>query len=156
MQQENSAMNFLKKFSTKKDALIAISILIDNLNKSCFECKGGVLDEDHWQKLKTEIESFQDIDLSQQVLDFLNQQYGTQYKNTDKIKAIIRQIPKVTFDQFASIIMHKKETWGKDPKMVDYLRPATLFGSKNKFQTYLEDATHYWIKKQQHDITRKI
>jgi uncharacterized phage protein (TIGR02220 family) len=74
--------------------------------------------------------------------------YGKNYQNTEKIQSIIRQMPKVSFEQFQSIILHKQETWGKDDKMKPYLRPATLFGSKQKFITYLEDATDFWIQKQ--------
>lgn len=130
-------------FSTKKDALQAVRLWIN-----LFE----ILDEgeDPISKLNglvKEIENYQDKDLAVQVLDLFNEINGTQYRNNDKIKAIIRNQPKATFDQFASIIYHKKETWGNDPKMKEYLRPATLFGSVNKFNQYLDDATNYWIKK---------
>lgn len=94
----------------------------------------------------TDIENYEDRDLAEQVMDFFNEINGTQYRNTEKIRAIIRQMPKVTIDNFKSVIIHKKNTWGEDPKMEQYLRPATLFGSKNKFQNYLEDAQHYWLK----------
>jgi uncharacterized phage protein (TIGR02220 family) len=164
----NGAKELLKKFTTKKDALNAVKFADDILlnlytqaklkslmpfdgTRSLFYDASEIL-----KALYKSIENYDDTDLSQKVLEFLNEQYGTQYKNADKIKSIIRSLPKVTFDQFASIIVHKKETWGTDPKMKEYLRPATLFGSKNKFETYLEDATHYWIKKQKHDSQRKI
>lgn len=133
------AQEFLKKFSTKKDALTAIG--------QCLLFCDPMFKEE-LLSIGEEIENYQDKDLAAQVLDFLNEQYGTQFRNNENIKAIIRQIPKVSFDQFASVIMHKKETWSTDPKMNEYLRPATLFGSKNKFQRYSEDAMHYWIKKQ--------
>ena len=127
------AQNFLKKFSTKKDALVAIDMLIKY--------------DSSYQLLWQEIDSHQDEDLAQKVMDYFNEVNETHYKNADKIRAVIRQIPKVGFDQFQSVILHKKETWGKDIKMKDYLRPATLFGSKNKFLQYLDDATNYWIQK---------
>ena len=127
------AQNFLKKFSTKKDALVAIDMLIKY--------------DSSYQLLWQEIDSHQDEDLAQKVMDYFNEVNETHYKNADKIRAVIRQIPKVGFDQFQSLILHKKETWGKDIKMKDYLRPATLFGSKNKFLQYLDDATNYWIQK---------
>lgn len=151
----STAKEFLQKFSTKKDALTAIDQIIHELetNVSYDAIQERIVD---WFKLRKEIELFQDKDLADQVLEFMNDQFGTQYRNNEKIKAIIRQIPKVSFDQFASIIMHKKETWGKDPKMQEYLRPATLFGSTNKFKTYLDDATNHWIKKEKHDYERKI
>lgn len=127
------AQNFLKKFSTKRDALVALDMLIKYDNS--------------YQLLWQEIDSHQDEDLAQKVMDYFNEVNETHYKNADKIRAVIRQIPKVGFDQFQSVILHKKETWGKDIKMKDYIRPATLFGSKNKFLQYLDDATNYWIQK---------
>jgi uncharacterized phage protein (TIGR02220 family) len=127
------AQNFLKKFSTKKDALVALDMLIKY--------------DSSYQLLWQEIDSHQDEDLAQKVMDYFNEVNETHYKNADKIRAVIRQIPKVGFDQFQSVILHKKETWGKDIKMKDYIRPATLFGSKNKFLQYLDDATNYWIQK---------
>lgn len=127
------AQNFLKKFSTKNDALVALDMLIKY--------------DSNYQSIWQEIDSHQDEDLAQKVMDYFNEVNETHYKNADKIRAVIRQIPKVGFDQFQSVILHKKETWGKDIKMKDYLRPATLFGSKNKFLQYLDDATNYWIQK---------
>jgi uncharacterized phage protein (TIGR02220 family) len=127
------AQNFLKKFSTKKDALVALDMLIKY--------------DSNYQSIWQEIDSHQDEDLAQKVMDYFNEVNETHYKNADKIRSVIRQIPKVGFDQFQSVILHKKETWGRDIKMKDYLRPATLFGSKNKFLQYLDDATNYWIQK---------
>lgn len=127
------AQNFLKKFSTKKDALVALDMLIRY--------------DSNYQSIWQEIDSHQDEDLAQKVMDYFNEVNQTHYKNADKIRSVIRQIPKVGFDQFQSVILHKKETWGRDIKMKDYLRPATLFGSKNKFLQYLDDATNYWIQK---------
>ena len=127
------AQNFLKKFSTKKDAMVALDMLIKY--------------DSNYQSIWQEIDSHQDEDLAQKVMDYFNEVNQTHYKNADKIRAVIRQIPKVGFDQFQSVILHKKETWGKDIKMKDYIRPATLFGSKNKFLQYLDDATNYWIQK---------
>lgn len=127
------AQNFLKKFSTKKDALVALDMLIRY--------------DSNYQSIWQEIDRHQDEDLAQKVMDYFNEVNETHYKNADKIRAVIRQIPKVGFDQFQSVILHKKETWGKDIKMKDYIRPATLFGSKNKFLQYLDDATNYWIQK---------
>jgi uncharacterized phage protein (TIGR02220 family) len=144
------AQEFLRKFSTKKDALTCINVLIkviDSIQDS-YQIQAQIKE---WVDIRAEIESFQDRDLADRVMDLFNQTYGTAYKNNEKVKAIIRNEPKATFDQFASIIMHKKETWGGDPKMQEYLRPATLFGSVNKFKIYLDDATNYWIKKAKND-----
>jgi uncharacterized phage protein (TIGR02220 family) len=40
-------------------------------------------------------------------------------------------------DDFISVIDKKTAKWGHDPKMADYLRPETLFGSK--FEAYLNE-----------------
>ena len=132
-----NTQKIINLFSTKADALAAINLLI------IFNAD----DDTHWIEIKKEIESFDDKGLAKKVLDFFNETCETNYSNTEKIKAVIRQIPKVTFAHFESVILHKKEKWGNDPEMRQYLRPATLFGSKNKFMTYWEDANEYWILK---------
>lgn len=140
-------MELLKKYSTKKDAIESVKQCIETLG----DINSGIYDYDslisYWEVQLKELETYEDRDLAQQVMDYFNEVCGTRYQNTEKIRSIIRQLPKLTFDNFRSVILHKKEEWGNDPVMEKYLRPATLFGSKNKFQTYLEDAQHYWIKK---------
>jgi uncharacterized phage protein (TIGR02220 family) len=145
------AQNFLKKFSTKKDALTALDELILVTDESCFLVDAPLEYFNKYTAIKEEIEKYQNEDLANQVMAYFNKVYSKNYQNTEKISSIIRQIPKVTFEQFQSVILHKLETWGNDDKMRQYLRPATLFGSKQKFITYLEDATDYWIQKQKHD-----
>lgn len=140
--------DLLRNFSSKKDCLTAIGLVINEL-----ECQ-VVYSENvdqllvHWYKCKKEVENYEDRELAQQVMDYFNEVNGTAYRNLIQIRSVIKQIPSVTLDQFQSVIMHKHETWGSDPKMRPYIRPATLFGSKNKFITYLEDSTNYWIQKQ--------
>lgn len=140
--------DLLRNFSSKKDCLTAIGLVINEL-----ECQ-VVYSENvdqllvHWYKCKKEVENYEDRELAQQVMDYFNEVNSTAYRNLIQIRSVIKQIPNVTLDQFQSVIMHKHETWGSDPKMRPYIRPATLFGSKNKFITYLEDSTNYWIQKQ--------
>lgn len=150
MQQtvNSTTKDLLRCFSSKKDCLTAIGLLINEL-----ECR-VVYSENvdqllvNWYKTKKEIENYEDRELAQQVMDYFNEVNNTAYRNLIQIRSVIKQIPSVTLDQFQSVIMHKHETWGSDPKMRPYIRPATLFGSKNKFITYLEDSTNYWIQKQ--------
>lgn len=134
------AKNFLKRFSSKRDALVALSLLSE------YDAKYG--------PMKDQIEKHSDDDLAQRVMDFFNQVNGTHFTQTLKIRAIITQLPQVTFDQFQSIILHKHETWGNDEKMRQYIRPATLFGSIQKFKTYLDDATNYWISREKERAAR--
>ena len=101
------AQNFLKKFSTKKDALVALDMLIKY--------------DSSYQLLWQEIDKHNDQDLAQRVMDYFNEVNDSHYRNADRIASVIRQIPKVGFEQFQSVILHKKETWGGDPKMKPYL-----------------------------------
>lgn len=73
-----------------------------------------------------------------EIVDYLNYICGTNYKSTTKattesIKARLKE--GFTVDDFKTVIDKKFNEWGNDPKMVQYLRPQTLFGSK--FEGYL-------------------
>lgn len=72
------------------------------------------------------------------VIKYLNAKAGTNYRATNKatqrlIKARFNE--GMTTKDFKKVIDNKCDDWLKDPKMVEYLRPATLFGSK--FESYL-------------------
>ena len=71
------------------------------------------------------------------VVEDMNRILGTRYKLTDKLKTLIRNRMNegFTVDDFATVCRNMKAAWGADPKMVEYLRPVTLFGTK--FQDYL-------------------
>lgn len=76
----------------------------------------------------------------QEILNYFNQQAGTSYRSSSKatqrlIKA--RTNEGFTVDDFKKVIDIKVATWKNDPKMSQYLRPATLFGTK--FEGYLNE-----------------
>lgn len=78
-----------------------------------------------------------------QIIDYLNQVLGTHYKATAKatIKIIKARLNEGhTVDDFKTVIDKKHKTWGKDPKMAEYLRPETLF-SASHFESYLNELT---------------
>ena len=78
-----------------------------------------------------------------EVLDivfYLNEKAGTNYKPTSKktqslIKARLKE--GFTLTDFKTVIEKKCSKWQHDPKMAQYLRPETLFGSK--FESYLNE-----------------
>lgn len=144
----STTKDLLRSFSSKKDCLTAIGLVINELEYQVVYSENVDQLLVHWHKIKKEVENYEDRELAQQVMDYFNEVNNTAYRNLIQIRSVIKQIPSVTLDQFQSVIMHKHETWGSDPKMRPYIRPATLFGSKNKFITYLEDSTNYWIQKQ--------
>lgn len=75
-----------------------------------------------------------------QIVDYLNQKSGKTFRATTKatqslIKARLKE--GFTVDDFMKVIDIKVQKWNTDPKMQDYIRPATLFGTK--FESYLNE-----------------
>ena len=75
-----------------------------------------------------------------QIVDYLNQKSGKTFRATTKatqslIKARLKE--GFTVDDFMKVIDIKVQKWNTDPKMQDYIRPATLFGTK--FECYLNE-----------------
>jgi len=75
-----------------------------------------------------------------QVIDYLNQKSGSDYKARSKgtqrhIDARVNE--GYTLDDFKAVIDGKVSQWTGDPKMNKYLRPETLFGPK--FESYLNE-----------------
>ena len=73
-----------------------------------------------------------------EIVGYLNEKTGSSYKPTTKatqshIKARWRE--GFRLDDFKVVIDNMVEKWGNDPKMSQYLRPETLFGTK--FESYL-------------------
>lgn len=88
-------------------------------------------------------------EISEQVINLFNNVNGTRYDPktySNNIDSICRQNKSLTFVNFESVIKHKHITWGQDEKMSEYNRPATIFGSYQKFMKYLDDAKVYWDK----------
>lgn len=73
-----------------------------------------------------------------EVIDYLNQKAGTAFKDQSKdtrrhIKARIDE--GFTLDDFKRVIDGRVAEWKADPRMCQYIRPQTLFGTK--FESYL-------------------
>lgn len=78
----------------------------------------------------------------QSIVEYLNEKTNKKYSHKAKgNQQLIRARFKEGFteEDFKHVITVKVEQWGDDPKMKDYLRPATLFG--NKFDTYRNEET---------------
>lgn len=75
---------------------------------------------------------------SRAVLAHLNKKTGRSYRdvpaNLDMISARLKS--GVTLEQCLAVIDAKHREWGPDPKMAEFLRPATLFNRTN-FEQYL-------------------
>lgn len=76
----------------------------------------------------------------QEILNYFNQQAGTSYRASSKATQRLinaRTNEGFTVDDFKKVIDIKVAAWKNDPKMSQYLRPATLFGTK--FESYLNE-----------------
>lgn len=76
-----------------------------------------------------------------EIVGYLNERIGSQFK--PGTKATRRHINArlsegFTVADFKAVIDKKAKDWLKDPRMSQYLRPETLFGTK--FEGYLQDA----------------
>jgi len=75
-----------------------------------------------------------------EIVSYLNEMVGASYRpSTAATKRAITARLKEGFsvDDFKTVIWRKTKQWANDPKMVQYLRPSTLFG--NKFEDYLNE-----------------
>lgn len=94
--------------------------------------------------MENEIVIENDIEIKDEVknvIEYLNSRARTNFRsNTDKaikhIKARFNE--KFTLQDFIDVIDNRVDKWANDPKMKEYLRPETLFGSK--FESYLQDS----------------
>lgn len=71
------------------------------------------------------------------IVDYLNKRSGKNFRVSTQTKKLIEARLKENFliDDFYKVIDNQCSKWLNDPKMVDYLRPQTLFS--NKFESYL-------------------
>lgn len=72
------------------------------------------------------------------IINYMNQVCKTKYKPTSERTGTLIKVrlqEGFTSEDFKTVIDKKYAEWGKDEKMVKFLRPETLFG--NKFEGYL-------------------
>lgn len=75
---------------------------------------------------------------NKEIIDYLNAKAGTSYRHTSKDtqKHISARFAEgYTLEDFKNVIDKKVGEWKTDPKMVAFIRPSTLFGTK--FEGYL-------------------
>jgi uncharacterized phage protein (TIGR02220 family) len=75
---------------------------------------------------------------AQEILEFLNEKTGREYRPVDtNLKLIIARLKSgATVGKCFQVIAKKTREWKNDPKMAEYLRPATLFNA-TKFEQYI-------------------
>ena len=73
---------------------------------------------------------------AREIIDFLNMKTGRAYQHVDaNLKLVIARLKDgESPDDIRAVIAMRCRKWGGDPKMDEYLRPATLFAAKNYAQ----------------------
>lgn len=89
---------------------------------------------DHVQREKNKTIKSEAIE----ALQFLNEKTGKAYRQVDTNLKLIEAILKsgVSLEDIRTVTMRKVRDWRDNPKMVDYLRPSTLYRRSN-FEQYL-------------------
>jgi uncharacterized phage protein (TIGR02220 family) len=87
-----------------------------------------------------------------EILEFLNGKTGRVYRHVDtNLKLVIARLKSgVTVGQCFQIIAKKTREWKDDPKMAEYLRPATLFNA-TKFEQYIGELVVQPLKGQHYE-----
>ena len=85
----------------------------------------------------------QNLELIRNIVSYLNSKLGSSFKHqTPATQTAIRARLNDGFtgDDIKTVIDSRVSAWKDDPKMAQYLRPLTLFGTK--FESYLQSALH--------------
>ncbi|WP_296559491.1 conserved phage C-terminal domain-containing protein [uncultured Acetobacterium sp.] len=93
------------------------------------------------QNNRTQDEQSVDLPLVGQVVDYLNHSCQTEFKAATVATSRLisaRAQEGFGFDDFRAVIDTKSAEWRSDPRMNQYLRPQTLFGTK--FEGYLNQS----------------
>ena len=87
---------------------------------------------------QTETLSSKNYACMMEILDYLNRKCGSSYPASAENISLIQRwlLSGYGLQDFQSVIDKKAAEWLDDPKMVQWLRPKTLFG--NKFEEYLQ------------------
>jgi len=132
------------KFLEEKSRLVLMQNKVYEMDTKCIQAVSKMEAEIRLDKNRLDkdryIASVQETDLDsiKEIISYLNSKIGSQYRATsEKTKKHIRARLNEGFsvDDFKTVIDKKSTEWSNDPKMAQYLRPETLFGTK--FESYL-------------------
>lgn len=129
----------------------------NNSDVKALQSNGCVTDSNTEKDIEREKEKREEIEkeiksLFSPVVDYLNMKAGTSYKDTSKkTQSLIhaRAAEGFKLDDFKRVIDNMCAAWINDPKMEQYLRPETLFGTK--FEGYLNSRQHNAARQQRND-----
>lgn len=121
----------------------------------CSMSTQGVLIDEIEIEIEREVEIERKENIYSRILSRLNEKTGKNFKASSKsTQRLINLRTKEGFTEndFFTVVNNQCAKWLSDPKMCDYLRPETLFGTK--FESYLNNTPHP-LKGRVSDITIK-
>jgi uncharacterized phage protein (TIGR02220 family) len=143
----NARINAALRTNTKLGRSTVTDTLTDTLTESVSDTitdthtrsqKSEVREEDQKRLVGLKPNGSDYLDEAKGVLRYLNKATGRSYRpvSTNLNLIVARLRSGVTAAQLKEVVFHKADQWGKDAKMMEYLRPATLFNA-TKCEQYL-------------------
>jgi len=159
------AMEYITIKPTNKFSIITVinwDIYQPELNQTNQQSNQQITNKEPTDNHKQECKELKNNTYSR-VVEYLNRKTGSNFKPTTKttqsyIKARLNEGHEP--DDFKTVIDYCCSKWATDPKMVDYLRPQTLFSTK--FEGYLNAAKRNIIQlptpkpQSQEDIEKEL
>lgn len=143
IEQKNEYMRtYMKNYREKQKKIACKTNSKTNSKTNVSEAEEELYKEELYKKDNTKDyaeQTKQEYPFSE-IIDYLNQKANTGYKHsTQKTRVSIkaRMNEGFTLDDFKTVIDKKCSQWLSDEKMICYLRPETLFGTK--FESYLNE-----------------
>jgi len=87
-------------------------------------------------------ENIRKEEIKKSIIEYLNEKTGKSFKATTKTTTShinARLAEGFSIEDFKKVIDNRVKVWKNDPKMSEYLRPETLFGTK--FESYLNSTS---------------
>lgn len=131
--KEVKFLPFVEKYSETVDTIERNTVSIQYPNSMDIR-------EKRKEKIEKEKEKEKEIIPFQEIVSYLNEKAGTNYRSSSKRTQqliIARWNEKFTLTDFKKVIDNKSSQWLGDAKWGTFLRPETLFG--NKFEGYLNE-----------------
>lgn len=128
LEKKGYILTKIKEGSRNHDRTITINKMLSVAITKCLETK------------ENKTSNTQDIDLVNEIIDYLNIKTGKKYSSKSKgnQKPILSRLKEgYKLQDFKNVIDIKYFTWKDNLEMSKYLRPETLFG--NKFDSYLNE-----------------
>lgn len=139
---QNLITREFRTIETDKGTLYNVMFL-EPVPSRIMEITHGDIDPEPKKQSKKKPPSNNEKDVAERVIEHLNSKTGKKFSPTAKgnvSKVVARLHEGYTEEDCIKVVDNMVAKWGEDPRMWDYLRPATLFNNgegKRQFESYL-------------------